>query len=239
MSKKPKILLFDIETVPNLAYVWAKYQQDVIAFEKEWEILCFSYKWYGRKKVYFEKQYGKDDKSLCVKLWDLFNEADLIIAHNGDGFDIKKTNARFIYHDMQPPAPAKTVDTLKIARNRFKFTSNRLTDLGVHLGLGAKIETGGFKLWLECMSGKVKAWNKMKEYNKQDVLLLEKVYDRFLPWIPNHPNMGLLEGKSGCPNCGSDKVIKKGLRANHRTLQQQMRCHDCTGWFLVPMKKVK
>jgi len=238
-KREPKILLFDIETTPNLAWVWGKYQQDVIAFEKDWELLCFAYKWYGRKKVYFERadkyqMTGKSaDKKLCERLQELFDEADIIIGHNGDNFDIKKTHARMIHHEYNPPAPAKTIDTLKIAKNRFKFTSNRLDDLGVFLGLGEKINTGGFPLWKGCMAENKKSWNKMEKYNKQDVILLEKIYERFKPWIPNHPNISLLEGGNGCPNCGSINVIRQGLRANHKAVQQQWQCKDCNGWYLT------
>ncbi len=38
------------------------------------------------------------------------------------------------------------------------------------------------------------AWKVMEKYNKQDVLLLEKVYDRLLPWIKSHPNHHLFNG---------------------------------------------
>ena len=36
-----------------------------------------------------------DDKALMRKLWDLMDEADIVIGHNCDSFDIKKINSRF------------------------------------------------------------------------------------------------------------------------------------------------
>jgi len=237
MNKKPKILLFDIETVPNLAYIWGKFDQTAIAFEKEWELLCFSYKWLKRKKIYFKKKVGSDDKSLCKNLWELLNEADLVIAHNANGFDIKKINARLAFYRYPPPAPYAVVDTLRVAKRYFKFTSNRLTDLGKHFGFGSKVETGGFQLWLDCISGKKRAWRKMEKYNKQDIILLEKVYLELRPWIKDHPNLSLLLGDRKCPNCGSSKVAKKGTRATHRTLQQQFKCNECLSWFSQPIGK--
>src|SRR5579872_2275261 len=145
MGNKPKILLLDIENTPNLGYVWGKWQQDVVGFVQEWYIISYAYQWIDENKVYakslpdFAKQFKKDptdDKKLLETLWELINEADIIIAHNGDEFDIKKINARFALHGMTPPAPFKTIDTLKMARRYFNFTSNKLGDLAKFLGVG-------------------------------------------------------------------------------------------------------
>ena len=120
MSNQPKILLLDIENSPNLAYVWGKYQQDVVQFEREWFILSYAYKWLNDTKVQakalpdYKKVFKKDstnDEELLKDLWKILNEADIIIAHNGDEFDIKKINARFVFHGLTPPAPYKTIDT--------------------------------------------------------------------------------------------------------------------------------
>jgi len=237
MAKKPKVLLFDIETIPNMAYIWGKFDQTAIAFEKEWELLCYAYKWYGQKKTYFHQKTGRDDGSLCKSLWKLLDKADLVIAHNAKKFDIKKTNARFIQHGLTPPSPYAIVDTLVEAKKYFKFTSNRLTDLGKNLGLGEKVETGGFQLWLDCMAGKQKAWNKMKKYNIQDINLLEAVYKVLKPWIVNHPNMSLLRGKVNCPSCDSIYITKQGTKVTNKTVQQQYKCKDCLGWFSLPKRK--
>ena len=61
-----KILYYDIETAPNLAYVWGQYQQDVIEHEREWYIMCVSYRWEHQKRtkvcslIDFPKEYEKD-----------------------------------------------------------------------------------------------------------------------------------------------------------------------------------
>ena len=239
-----KILLYDLETTPNLAYVWGKFEQNVIAFEKEWEILCFAYKWYGEKEVQCFARDGKDDYTLLKRLYKLFKEADVIIAHNGDNFDQKKVNARLIYHGFSPPKIMRSIDTKKIAKRYFAFNSNSLNDLGTHLGLGKKVETGGFELWRRCMLGCKKSWKKMMKYNKQDVVLLEKVYKKFLPWIQDHPNVAKVnevkENKFGiCPNCGSAHVWKGGIRASNMQLRQQWQCKTCKSWFLTKYVKEK
>src|ERR1700676_2529674 len=108
-SDLPKTLLLDIETSPNLGYVWGKYKQDVIRFNKEWYILCFTAKWLGDKKLItcclpdFTALYAKDpdnDLGVITHLWKLLDEADIVVAQNGDEFDLKKINARFAVHNM-------------------------------------------------------------------------------------------------------------------------------------------
>lgn len=235
----PKILIFDIETAPNLAYVWGKYEQNVIAYENEWYMLCYAAKWLGKKKVMTSKLndfklFKKDkrnDLEVCKELWKLLDEADVVIAHNGDSFDIKKTNARFLYHGLTAPSPYKTLDTKKIAKRYFKFNSNKLDDLGEHFGIGRKVKHEGFSLWLKCMDGVKSGWNNMIKYNKQDVILLEKLYLKLLPWITNHPNYGVYLGKEHvCPNCGSEQVIRRGFNYTKTMVYQSWQCKNCGSW---------
>lgn len=237
-----KTLLFDIETAPSLGYVWGKYDQNVIDFERDWYMLSFSWKWLGEKKVHsfalpdFKEDYKKDkedDRTLALQLWELFDEADIIIGHNGDKFDIRKANARFLTHSFDVPAPYKTIDTLKLARKYFKFDSNKLDDLGRYLNLGRKLDVGSFHTWKGCMSGDKKAWKKMVEYNKMDVELLEKVYLRLRPWMNNHPNVNILDEKTGaCPACGSTKVQCRGYSITTVSKKQRFHCQNCGKWSL-------
>lgn len=236
-----KILIYDIETSPNLGFIWGKYEQDVIEYVSEWHMLCFAYRWLGENKTHvvalpdfgLYKKDPSNDLELIKVLYSLFDEADVLIAHNGDRFDQKKSQARFIYHGMTPPSPYKQVDTLKVAKQHFSFNSNKLDDLGQHLGLGRKVTTGGFALWKGCMDGNMKAWEKMKKYNKQDVVLLEKVYKKMLPWITNHPSLALMDGRpSSCPRCGSSKIHRSGKKVYTKVSSaQRYRCYDCGGWL--------
>jgi len=134
-------------------------------------------------------------------------KADIVIAHNGIAFDTRKIQARMLFHGLNPPSPYREVDTLKIARKHFSFTSNRLDDLCQTLGIGRKLATGGFDTWLGCMRGDPKAWAKMTRYNKRDVKLLVALYKKLLPWTTVHPNLATISGAAGemCPKCGSNK----------------------------------
>lgn len=236
---KNKILLFDIETSPTLGFIWQMWEANVLKVVRPWNILCFSYKWFGEKKTHVVslpqfKGYRKNphnDRELVKRLWKLFDEADVIIAHNGDKFDIKKSYAKFIEHDLKPPAPYRTVDTLKVARRYFKFDSNKLDSLGEFLHLGRKVHTGGFELWDRCMNGDPKAWRLMEKYNIGDVKLLEKVYLKLRPYIQNHPNYNVFNDTNhACPNCGSKSIQRRGYSYSRTTKYQRWQCQNCHSW---------
>jgi len=248
-----RILLLDIETAPSLGYTWSKYETNVIEFERDWFILCFGYKWLGDTGVTVValpdfKNYRKNkagDKELMGQLWSLLDEADIIVAHNGDSFDIKKINARFLVHGFTPPSTYKTVDTLKIARKYFRFDSNKLNDLAQTLGIGKKIPHIGFGLWKGCMDGAPEAWELMRQYNAQDVALLEDIYLVLRPWATTHPDVSLYsdthssgDGHS-CPSCGSHHVQRRGVVVARTRRYQRLNCQSCGAWFQGELEKVE
>lgn len=237
--KKPRVLFYDIETAPNLAYVWGKYEQDVIAFKKEWEILSIAFKWLGdNRSTFVTSQRRKSELAMLEEFSEIYNKADIVIAHNGDEFDAKKLRSRLVYHNLAPLKDIPSVDTKKVAKKYFAFNSNSLGDLGKHLKLGKKLKHQGFQLWLDCLAGKPKAWDIMEEYNKQDVNLLEKVYRRFKPWMVTHPHVAALRGdKTGCPRCGGMDRQKYGFRASNAGLRQRWLCLSCGGNHTTPVKK--
>jgi hypothetical protein len=230
----------DIETAPGLGYAWEKWDTNIIAFERPWYMLSFAWKWLDQPDVSVKglcdyKSYRKNltnDFNLLQDLWRVLDEADIVVAHNGDAFDIKKTNARFVIHDMPQPSPYKTVDTLKIARKYFKFESNKLNDLGEYLQVGGKMVHTGWALWKGCMDGDQEAWDLMKQYNAQDVLLLEQVYLKLRPWAATHPDVKLYDkSHEGCPTCGSEKVQRRGFSYAKTQIRQRFHCQGCGSWF--------
>jgi uncharacterized protein YprB with RNaseH-like and TPR domain len=243
-TRKVKRLYFDIETSMIRGRVWNPWKTNLVWLDKDWHILSFAAKM-GDGKVIVKglcdyEGYDpdtRDDKALVADLAKLFEEADIIIGHNGDKFDIRKVHTRMIIHGMPPPPPTKTVDTLKVAR-KFGFTYNRLGELGKALGLGEKEETGGLKTWDGCESGDPKAWRAMKKYNKQDVVLLEKIYLKFLPWITNHPNVAVMKDiEDGCKACGGTSLTKRGYGFTSTGKAQRYRCNDCGHYQRGPFRK--
>lgn len=240
MKKQPKVLIYDIETSPNLGYVWGKWQQNVMKFAKERELLTVSYKWIGESKVTCLSREGQNtDRHLVQKVASLLQEADITIAHNGDAFDRKVIKTRMLFWGMKPLKVNCSVDTRNAARTFFNFNGNSLSDLCHYLSLGAKVKTPGIELWLDCMAGKAAAWKLMCKYNKQDVTLLEKIYKRLLPWIENHPNMAKFFDKesTACPSCTSPEIRKDGIRVTVAYVKQRMVCKGCGKQWTVPMPK--
>lgn len=231
-----KCLVFDIETSPIVGYTWGLYQQDVIKTIRDSHFLSFSYKWLGEGKAKCLalpdfKTYQKnpyDDYELVKKLHELMEEADIILAHNGDQFDIKKANSRFLYHHLTPPSPYKTFDTLKVMKKHFKNASNKLDAIGEYLDVGRKVSTGGFELWEGCMNGDPKSWAKMKKYNKQDVELLERVFNELKPWI--FQKEAIWQGRPNCKNCGG-RLVSRGTRIQAGGKRyQRFQCKQCGLW---------
>ena len=237
MTYEPKILLIDIETAPSLGWYFDKYKENnILEVEQDWYIISFAYKWYKKGKIEvfalpdfpLYKRDKKSDYQLVAKIYELLEAADIVIGHNGDKFDIKKINARLIFHRFTPPAPYKTADTLKIARRVQDSGSNRLDSLARYYGIGRKLPHTGTHLWLSCLRGDPKAWDNMRKYNKHDVHLLDKLYPLLLPWAPTHPNLTLYTGRlATCPRCLGASLQKRGYRVYHTRIYQGYYCKDC------------
>jgi hypothetical protein len=232
-----RIAFFDIETAPSLGYFFDKWKENnIVATECDWYIISFAVKWHGSEKVQtyalpdypLYKKDKENDRELVEDLHAIFSEADILVAHNGDKFDIRKANTRFLSHGMQPPETYRSVDTLKIARQKFRFDSNRLDDLGQSLGVGRKLPNTGIHLWRMCMQGDPKSWRIMRRYNARDVELLERVYLKLRPWATNHPNLNLYSGRpTKCPTCQSGRVKSKGLSYSRSIVRRRYFCLGC------------
>jgi len=236
----PRILFVDIETAPILMTSWSMRPPyaGAVWVERDTHLLSFAARWSDAKKTktyalpdypgYRRNKYC--DKALCKTLFDMLDEADIVIAHNGDAFDIKKINSRLIVNGFGPPSPYKTIDTLKFAR-KFKFDSAKLDNLGRYLGEGRKIPNTGAALWRGCVEGDPKSWATMKRYNAQDVDLLVRVYDRLKGWSTNHPDLNLYRNEGACPKCLSYNVQRRGIAVKTKSKYQRFQCQNCTGWF--------
>lgn len=194
-------------------------------------VLCWAAKWYGEDEVMFDSVNRSKPKSMLSRIYKLINESDAIVHYNGTKFDMPTLNKEFLMHDMLPPAPYKQIDLLQTARRQFRFPSNKLDYIAKQLGLGCKTHHKGHQLWIDCMAKQTEAWKVMEEYNKNDVVLLEKVYDKLKPWIKNHPNHNAYEGFLCCPKCGSDNYQSRGHAVTSTLKYRRFQCKACGGWF--------
>jgi hypothetical protein len=229
--------LLDIETAPNTAHIWGLFKQNISINQimESSYVLCWSAKWYGEEKILFSGVNTVKPKSMLIKIYDLLTEADAVIHYNGTKFDIPTLNKEFLLYGMTPPAPYKQIDLLRVAKNQFRFPSNKLDYVAQALGLGKKTKHIGHELWIQCMAKNKEAWAMMEEYNRNDVVLLEKVYDKLKPWIKNHANHGVYEDGVCCTNCASTNYQRRGWAYTSAHKYQRYQCRSCGTWFKASM----
>lgn len=235
----PKVLLLDIETAPILGYVWQLWDQNVALnqIHTDWYILSWSAKWLGDppdKVMYMDQRNIKnleDDSKLLTKVWCLLDDADVVITQNGKKFDIKKLNARFILNGMQPPSSFKQIDTLVIAKKHFGFTSNKLEYMSNKLCTKYKklkhAKFSGFELWRECLAHNKQAWKEMEKYNKYDVLALEELYNKMIPWDSSVNFNVYHDSEVNVCKCGSTDFRKRGYYYTNVARYQRYKCNNC------------
>lgn len=226
-------MLLDIETAPNKCYVWGLFEQNIShdQVEESSYILCWSAKWYGQQKVHFSSTEKQSRLDNLLPMHALLGEADIVIHYNGNKFDIPVLNREFLKHGLGPPSPYKQIDLYRVIKRAFRFESNKLKAILKELDMENKLEHEGFKLWTDCMDGKPSAWRKLGAYNRKDVTILEPLYERLRPWIPNHPNINALETGLACPKCGSTKTQERGVQVTISRVYQRHHCQHCGAWF--------
>jgi len=239
-KESAKILLFDIETSPMEVFVWQLKQHGWISPEsiiKDWSILTWSAKWLFSDqimsaRVSADEAYHRQDDSIIRPLWDLLDEANIIIAHNGARFDVRRMNARFALNGLNPPLPYRVVDTLKVARQQFDFSSYKLDYINKLFGLDQK-DHPGYGVWKTAVSGGIAesdaALEEMRGYCDNDVRILEELYVQIRPWIKGHPNLGLYIDTDGsaCTNCGNVNLDWGGKYYTPAGRYLAFRCTGC------------
>lgn len=239
-----KILFLDIESAPNTGHVWSLWKQNISLNQllESSYVLCWAAKWLGEKKVMFDSVYKSTPTEMLEGIHNLLDEADAVIHWNGSKFDIPTLNKEFLLYGFPPPAPYKQMDLLKTSRSKFKFVSHRLDYVAKALGVGEKEKHEGHELWIKCMNYEAKAWKTMEEYNKNDVVILEKVYEKFKPWIgTGHVNYNLIDSHSSpvCPTCGGKHHQKRGFHHTNSCTYQRYQCNGCKGWFRAAQAEKK
>lgn len=236
--KQIKILSFDIETSPIVAFSWGPmWETNLIEVTDHTLILSYSAKWFKGKHItkgwpnYKGYKKGvKNDKEIVKDIWNLLDEADIVVLQNGKAFDVKQCNSRFAFYGLASPSPFKVVDTKIEAKKYLRLPSYSLDNMCDYFGIGKKLEHEGFPLWKKCMAGDLKAWKRMLRYNKHDVTLTEQLYLKLRPFMKTHPNMGNYINKKICPRCSSVNLQSRGFSHNITTYYRRLRCSDCGAW---------
>lgn len=233
-----KTLFFDIETSPCIGYFWRPGHKVRLSYDnviEDAKIICISWKWADSEPQTFHWGKKKCDKSVVKRFAKVMAEADLIVAHNGDRFDLPWFRARCLKHGIKNLPRYRTLDTLKSTRANIKLPSNRLNDIAQYYGIGEKIETT-YGLWKDVMQGNKEALDHMVKYCEQDVILLQQVYEFIQGVVPQKTHAGVINGgeKWSCPSCGSVDVVRNGTDVTPQgTKKQKMKCNSCGRGYRV------
>ena len=227
-----RTLLIDIETSPNK--VWSfEMRNAFISWDAVIEpsrMICFAAKWYGEEETFFWSEFHDSREEMLLELHEMLEEADVLLHFNGKRFDEPRINGEFWQANMLPPSPYQRIDLWRTVSKRFDLPSSKLAYVLTAAKLPNKVETGGFSLWKGCMAGDQESWDRMKEYNINDVVVMEALYERLLPWIPEHPNMAVYADEQVCPACGADRLEKRGFSYTGVSKFQRYRCNACGKW---------
>ena len=236
----PRILVLDIETAPNLAYVWKLWNIQHVSLSQVKEAghaMCFGAKWLGDDQTLFWSEYEHSPAVMLEAAHELLDEADAVITYNGDRFDLPILNWEFLQLEMGPPSPYISLDLLKAVRKNFRAHSNKLDAIVQQLDIGSKTKHAGFELWIGCLNGDPDAWQEMETYNRQDVKLTEELALRLKPWLTKWPNPVLFEDEAGdqddelrCPACGGRDVERRGFYYTRVGRYQRFKCLGCGRW---------
>lgn len=229
-----KVLIFDVETLPIVAYAWKVWDENISDNQiiKDWCILSWSAKWLHDDKIMSDvltkrEALTRNDRRIIANFWKLLEEADVVIAHNGKRFDIKKVNTRLWKHKLPKPSSYKVIDTLSSVKSVFSLNHNGQNAIANFLEIDEKLDTD-FELWAACDTGDTDSLNYMVTYNEQDVRMLEEIYLSMRDWIPNHPDLRIYEGVVvGCPVCLSTRSEQIGLYIARAKRYPEHRCLDC------------
>lgn len=227
------IKFWDTEFTPNKGYFWGLWDQNIAPsfIDETQRMLCFGVKEYKKKTLVVDERVGR--KEMLTQLRDELDGVDLLVSWNGAKYDTRMANREFVQEGITPPSPYKEVDLMRIVKQRFAFASNKLDFVAQQLGVGKKVDTGGFDLWRGVMAGDEKSWRKMRQYQKGDVDLLESLFEVLKPWIKMPHPVSDREGLV-CRNCGGTHLQRRGVARTLQSVYPRYQCQTCSTWMRGP-----
>jgi uncharacterized protein YprB with RNaseH-like and TPR domain len=236
--KKPKILYFDIETSLAKSYHFNYWKTNIGVKQMIEPSHMLSHAWcWGEDGEVFssiltpKEALTKDDERIVLEAWSLFDQADIIVAHNGKRFDVNKCNGYFLKYGLPKPSPFKVIDTLEIAKKNFNLPFKSLEYLAKFLDVELKLDAGGIETWIGCERGDQEALDTMVEYNRGDIITLREIHKRLKGWDNNGVNIALYNDNHNavCTHCGSDNVsvLSDKFAYTPNRKYQVYRCNGC------------
>ena len=248
MVTPAKVLTFDIERRPGVYLEWGPRNGGFMGRGKQLirsSTISFSAKWYDQRGTIYHAIAPVDSmfmqpedvpgyREMLVALYDLLNQADIVVGFNSARFDQAKVLGEFARLGLGEPSPFRTLDIMRTTK-RMGWDYSSLAETLSALGLGGKLAHQGFQLWVDFLRGDPKAHRTMEKYNRQDVVQTERAMDGLRPYIKDHPNLNLWAGFDDdgravevCCNCGHDKL---------RTVPERDALTTLTAYALVECRK--
>lgn len=252
--KQPKIVHWDLETLPDPREIY-KVIPSIGAwpgrtFKAELQsIMCFGYKIEGESEakclnVWDFTDDFQNDAALAHLAYEILHDADEIVTHNGKRFDLKVLNTRLAKWGLPPLPKIHHVDTKVVCSRNLSLYSNSLANVAKFFGLDDKMTfSNKWGMWerIAFKEHTKEDLEVMAEYCKQDVEVLQQIYQRTRPF---HGNMSVNKNVVNpnemlCPVCGSHEIVSNGWRISGGNAFQRMQCLDCGSWSKLNKKQDK
>lgn len=232
-----KILALDIECSAAKVYTYGLFNQfishkHVIEHPR---IMCFSAQWVGTKKTMFFSEYHDGKKEMFQKLYDLMDEADVILGYNTRRFGVPWIEGSLLEEGFTKPSPVKHIDLFQVFKQHSRYISRKLDYVSNKLLDDKKIDVSTLDLSIECDSPDPevarKAWAKMKRYSVKDTALMLPLFDRVKSYVKMPHPVSENPEEAVCHTCGSRDLHRRGYALTLNGKYQRFRCNDCGSWF--------
>ena len=237
---QPKRLILDIETSYNIAKSWRIGNKIFLTYDniiQESAIICVAYKWYGEDSSTVLTWKNGDDRKLVKQIMEVINEADEIVGHNLEKFDLPFILTQAVKYGYTVLPRYKVSDTLKLAKRYYRFPNNRLDTIARFLGVGQKVETRGEDMWDDViLRNDPVALDEMCVYCVGDIVITEKVFDKLQSACASPTNHAVANGygKHTCPECGNtNATLLKTNITSAGTVTKTLQCNTCNNIYVV------
>lgn len=235
---QPRVLVYDIEVTPILAYTWdlKPYRLPIENIVEDPRIVCIGAKWLGEKRVSLLSEWEHGRQGMLERIHALFDEADCAVGFNSKSFDTRWVQGELAREGFTPPSPMTEVDLYREARGLWKLPSHRLAYITKSLDVKTKLDAGGWATWMGVINGDPAAQRRMGTYCKGDVLSTEQLYLRMLPWLKTAPVTALYTDDEAdalvCPRagCASTSLHSRGYAYTRLGKFFRYQCQACGGW---------
>ena len=241
---EPKIMLYDLETMPDLDAAMEVFTQlsqyPGLTLKAEINsIICFGYREYGKgikakcKSVWDMPGWKgdiNDDKEICEFIVSILDTADCVVTFNGKRFDEKFIATRCAIHGLEFPMKIKHVDLYQVVKANFSFFRNNLKTSAKILTNEFKMSHEGWGLWVKVRKLIRSSMREMVAYCKQDVDVMEPMFKRLRPrikGIPDHNLFQIAGSKHLCTKCGSSRHHSHGWVYSAAYRKKRFKCVDC------------